>query len=334
MNKIKVLDCTLRDGGYVNNWEFGENAIHDIRNALDEIGVDFIELGFFRDELYRRDRSIFSNIDTISQIIGTKNDGTVYGGLIEMANYFPLDKLSYCSEEGPQALRYSFWKRLTDDAYAYGEQIIKKGYKLCFQPTRIEQYTEEEFVELCKRFSELNPYAIYIVDTFGLLHERDLIRYAEIGNEYLAPDIILGYHAHDNMGQAFKNTCTFLEQDFGERTLQVDASMFGMGRGAGNLRLEQILEYLNYAHGGDYNLSPIYRMWDKYLKDIMKKSPWGYDLAYFITAEHCCNPNYAKYYLEKALSVEKIEEIICSIKGEDIYLYSDEKAQKYAEIIK
>lgn len=329
MSKIQILDCTLRDGGYTNNWQFGRQAILDIKKALEDIGVKFIELGFLREEEYEENRAIYNSIENISHMIGEKREGTIYGTFIEVANYFPLEKLENRTEKAPEALRCSLWKRALDDAYEYFTQIKKKGYLLCCQPTRIEQYSEKEFGELCKRFSELHPYSIYIVDTFGVLDKEALIRYAQIADENMAPDIILGYHAHDNMGQAFRNACAFVEQDYGNRIIQLDASMFGMGRGAGNLRLEQILEYLNRQFGENYDLTPIYKIWDQYLCDALEEHPWGYQLAYFIAAQNACHPNYASYYLRRGLKAEVISRIISQIRGADKYLYSDIKAEQY-----
>lgn len=331
MGKIQVLDCTLRDGGYINNWEFGLQGICDIKKALEDTGIKFAELGFLRDEIYNAEKSVYDTTATLGNIIGNKKPGMIYGGLIEMANYYPPEKVPVRDGKGPDAIRYSFWKRLMDEAYDYCKIIKDKGYLLCCQPTRVEQYSDEEFAELCRRFSELEPYCVCVVDTFGLLHKDTMLRYAEIAHKNLTPGIILGYHAHDNMGQAFTNACAFLESDYGDRTIQVDASIFGMGRAAGNLRLEMVLEYLNYKHNMNYNLAPIYAIWEKHLKKIIKENPWGYDLAYFITAENSCNPNYASYYLKKGLSVSEIEKAIKRIEGPDKYLYSDDKAEKYAE---
>ncbi len=331
MSKIQVLDCTLRDGGYVNNWEFGEDAIGAVRHALAKTGVKIAELGFFRDEPYRKDRSIYRCVEQLEQVIGRHEPDMLYAGLIEMANYYPPELLPVYNGIGPEAIRYSFWMRLMDDAYDYCAQIKEKGYRLCCQPTRVEQYTDEQFAAMCRRFSTLQPYALYIVDTFGLLQKDDLLRYARIGNENLAPGIILGYHAHDNMGQAFGNACAFLEQDYGDRVIQVDASIGGMGRGAGNLRLEAILHYLNTHHGGQYDLLPIYDVWDRYLAEVYRRHPWGTNMAYFITAANACNPNYASDFMAMGLSTCEIMRAVHRIQGPDKYLYSPEKAAYYSK---
>ncbi len=328
MSNIQVLDCTLRDGGYVNDWQFGEPAIDGIRQLVAQTGVQMIELGFFRDEPFYRKRAIFNSAESIESVIGQKEKNILYAGFIETANYFPPEKLRPRTAEGLDAIRYGYWARLLDDAYAYCEHIKEKGYLLCCQPTRIETYTFEEFGAMCRRFSKLKPYALYIVDTFGLLRKNDLLRYAEVAHNNLDPDIILGYHAHDNMGQAFHNACSFMEMGF-DRTLQVDASVGGIGRGAGNLRLEATLDYLNAVHDGNYALSPVYEAWDRFVLPVKNKFHFGYDPAYYVTAAAHCNPNYAQYYLDNGYGTSQIAAAISRIDGADKFLYSDERAQRY-----
>ena len=175
MNKVSVLDCTLRDGGYVNNWEFGEENIGFIKNKLDELKADILELGFMRDEPYHPHRSIFNSTDQAAKIIGKKREGALYAVLVEMANYFPPELLAPRTDEGPDFIRYSFWMRCLDEAYEYAAGIVEKGYNLGVQPTRVEQYSESQYASMCERFSKLKPYAIYIVDTFGLLTKEQLV---------------------------------------------------------------------------------------------------------------------------------------------------------------
>lgn len=334
MNSIKLLDCTLRDGGYVNNWEFGYDGIKNIITLMGKSGVDILELGFMRDETYKKDRAIYNSIEQIADVIGEKKEGVIYAALIEMANYFPLEKLAEQNEMGPDAIRYSFWKRKIEEAYEYSKQIADKGYKLCVQPTRVEQYSEKEFAEMIEMFSELKPYAIYIVDTFGLLKKKDLLKYAKIADEYLPKDIILGYHAHNNMQQAFSNATAFAELKL-DRTVMLDASVYGMGRGAGNLNMEMIMSYLNDDYNTSYDVSQIFTCWDQNIGEIYKSEKWGYSLPFFMAASMELNPNYAIFYSKKTdLSVCDMQKIFETIEGSDKYLYSDEKAEKFYNIYK
>lgn len=328
MSHVNILDCTLRDGGYVNNWEFGYEHIKYIRSKLEECRTDVIELGFMRNETYNPDRAIFNSVQQVSDIIGKKKDGYIYSTLIEMANYFPPEMLPKRTAQGPDAIRYSFWMRCLDEAYEYASQIVSKGYLLGIQPTRVEQYSRQQFADMCERFSKLKPYAIYIVDTFGLLTKEQLCMYAEVADEHVGPGILIGYHAHNNMQQAFSNATTFVEMDLRHDKI-LDASVLGMGRGAGNLNLEMICNYLNEKENQRFNMSSIYDIWDHSLSAIHKNMPWGYNLIYFITAQNHCNPNYASFLLRHHVSVAEADRYIHKIEGSDKYMYSDTLAEKY-----
>ena len=170
MKKIQVLDCTLRDGGYVNDWRFGQQAITRVCDAVEQTGVPITELGFFRNETFLPGRTIFNSSESVNGIIQRKKENQIYTAMIEMGNYFPLEMLSNRTPGGLDAIRYVFWKRCMDETYEYSARIREKGYLLCFQPTRVEQYSDEEFAQMCRRFSSLDPYAVYIVDTFEMRH--------------------------------------------------------------------------------------------------------------------------------------------------------------------
>lgn len=333
MNKIQILDCTLRDGGYVNDWRFGKETISAVKNALSQVGVTIAELGFLRDEPYDCDRSIFNHIAQPEAIVGQEKEATIYAGLIEMANYFPEEKLTEYQGGKVRAIRYSFWKRLIDDAYDYCAMIRDKGYLLCCQPTRVEQYSETEFAQMCVRFGKLDPYAVYIVDTFGLITKAELEKYARIANDNLPDGIVLGYHAHNNMNQAFENAKAFIDLDLGNRTKQLDATIGGIGRGAGNLALEQLLEYLNKQTGASYDLDPILEVRDHSILKIKEEHQWGYNSVYQLVAENRCNPNYALYFLNRSMDESQVRKALSLIEGENKYLYSDEKAEYYLQKI-
>lgn len=336
MNDIKVLDCTLRDGGYVNDWRFGQRHIHSVRQKLETAGADIIELGFMRDEPYDPDRAVYDSIDPLLPIIGQKKEGTIYSALIEMANFFPPDRLAPRRADGPDLMRYSFWMRCLDEAYEYCQGIVDKGYLLGVQPTRVEQYSDEQFAAMCRRFSQLQPFAIYIVDTFGLLTKEQLIRYARIADENVGEGIRVGYHAHNNMQQAFSNATTFIELGL-EHDIVLDASVYGMGRGAGNLNLELIGSFINAKQPGRFDISAMTDIWDETLRDIHERLPWGYSLEYFLVAAAQCNPNYASFFLQEHpdMKVSHLCRVLEGIRGSDKYLYSAALAERlYDEVVR
>ena len=134
MGNVKVLDCTLRDGGYVNNWEFGENNIQNICEKLEQTNVDIIELGFMRDVNYDPNKSLFRTIEQTNHVIRSQKENIIYSALVEMANPYPLELLEQKKEGGVELLRYSFWKRCIDEAYEYASKIREKGYLNIFTP--------------------------------------------------------------------------------------------------------------------------------------------------------------------------------------------------------
>lgn len=325
MNRIRILDSTLRDGGYINNWKFGRENIISIIGRLEQSNVEIIELGFMRDEVYVPDRTVFSDMEDLSVIMQKKKDGVHYAVFIGMDHDYPLEKLPEKKDAYADIIRYGFWGRKLDEAYKYAEQIVNLGYDLFVQPTRVEQYTTELFRDMVRKFSRLSPKAIYIVDTFGLLTKEDVEKYALIADDNMPRETALGYHAHNNMQQAFANAVHLAELDM-DRQLIIDSSIFGIGRGAGNLCTEIWMQYLNGRRGGFayYHIFPCYQVYDSCLHEIYEKSPWGYSPAYLLTAVYKCNPNYAKYFLNHNFSIVQMDAVLRRIPEKERHIFSED----------
>ena len=328
MGKIKLLDCTLRDGGYVNDWKFGHKAIKDIKENLELSGVDIIELGFIKNELENKDRTVFNNMDAVKKLIGQKLQNREYAVMAEVVNPLPLDMLAPYDDESPEIIRVIVWKRMLKEGFEYCKGIVEKGYKLCVQPARVSQYSDEEFVDMIKMFNELNPMAIYVVDSWGTMYKEELLHYLKLADENLKDGISVGYHGHNNMMQAFDVACAFCEQPL-KRDLIIDASVYGIGRGAGNLNTEIFAKYANTYLDKSYDLKPLVKIYDKYISNIYKKEKWGYSVPYFISAKYNCNPNFASYYEKKGVSNELIEIAISAMKPDERIIFKKEIADKY-----
>lgn len=327
MNRVYTLDCTLRDGGYVNNWQFGKGKIKKIIHGVMKTGVEFVELGFMRDEAYSPERAVFPHIADAEALID--HSEAKIATFIEMANYYPLHLLKEC-QGLVSMIRYSFWKRKLQEAYEYAKQIVEKGYELFVQPTRVEQYTEQSFADMICLFSKLSPKAIYIVDTFGVLSSQELEKYAVIADKYLPEEILLGYHAHNNMQQAMANAIHLCNLGL-KHDLVVDASVFGMGRGAGNLPEEMWLEFANSRLGKAYQPEGCYEVYDTCLKDIYNRHPWGYSMAYYQTAKHRANPNYATWMMQRGMPMLKIKEVLDSMPYDEMIVFSEDNIKKYVD---
>jgi len=203
---------------------------------------------------------------------------------------------------------------------------VEKGYKLCVQPARVDQYSDEEFVAMVKQFRQLNPMAIYVVDSWGTQNPENLLHYMHLADENMPSDIILGYHGHNNMMQALSAAQAMLKEGF-DRDLMIDASVYGIGRGAGNLNLEIIAKYLNEEYGKKYDVAPMMEVYDDYIAAIYQQEQWGYSVPYFLTAKYNCNPNYARFYSGQIpLSHTDMEAIFAEMTEDDRVLFSQKRA--------
>lgn len=332
MKKIKLLDCTLRDGGYINNWEFGMPAITEISTCMTGGGADIFEIGFLKNEPYQKERTVFNRVSQIEDIIGDKRPNVSYAAMIEVENPIPLELLEENTGKSIDIVRVIVWKRLLQEGFAYCKGIVDKGYRLCVQPARVDQYTDEEFENMCNLFNSIDPMAVYVVDSWGTLGTEKIMHYVKLADRNLKKTIAIGYHGHNNMMQAYGTAVEFTKWET-ERELIVDASIYGIGRGAGNLNLELIAQYLNETNMKSYSVDKMIYIYEKYLKSIYQKHSWGYSIPFLLTAMYGCNPNFADYYSRQLKIPEsKICNILKHFSKEDKIIFSKEKADYYIEI--
>lgn len=308
MGKVSLLDCTLRDGGYLNNWAFGEKAIDDMVHQLENTNVEMLELGFIRNEPDNKDRTVFSSPATAMRIVGKKKEGLLYSVMGELSSEIPLENIPHAEESGIDIIRMIIWKDKTlpdgrvvdalEEGYRYCKGLVEKGYKVCVQPVRVNQYSEAEFVAMVRHFSKLNPMAIYVVDSWGTDNPEDLLHYMHLADENLPKGISIGYHGHNNMMHAMAVAQAILRENF-ERDIIIDASVYGIGRGAGNLNLELIAKYMNEQYGKAYDLTPMLHVYNNYIQDIYAQEAWGYSIPFLITAMHKANPRCTTYMVHE-----------------------------------
>ena len=344
MGRVKLLDCTLRDGGYVNGWKFGFDEIRDVLHKILDTRVDIVEAGFIRDVVYDKDVAVFPSLNILDDIVMSKKINKNISELAVMAEIsqpIPLENIAFAEETNVDIIRVIVWKNRRDEdgklldtlqeSFEYCKGIVEKGYKLCVQPNRTDQYMDEEYVNMLKLFAQLNPYAIYVVDSWGTMYSSKVLHYMEIADKVLNKDIAIGFHGHNNMMQAFSTAEKIIERNF-DRDVIIDASISGIGRGAGNLNLELIARYLNEECGKEYCLDMMYEVYDRYIKLLEKQYKWGSSFPYFISAMNNVNPNYAAYFSEK-LTLSQMQTTYSQMEKDDAVMYTDVLAKKYIERI-
>ncbi len=310
MNKVNVLDCTLRDGGYINQWKFGNKNIRNIINKLIEANIDIIECGFLTEkEEYNQEVSLFDTVTRVKDFLPDDRENSI---IVSMINYgeYDLENIPPYDGTSIDGIRVAFHKKEKENALRFCEGIVKKGYKLFIQPMVSVSYTDEEFLELIRKSNQIQPFAFYIVDSFGVMKRKDLMRLYYLVDHNLDKSIYVGYHSHNNIQMAYSNAQALVDLKT-RRELIVDASVFGMGRGAGNLNTELFIEYVNEIKGERYKSKPLLKIIDEILAPVYLNNYWGYSLPHYISAVHNCHPNYASYLDNKnTLTIENINEIM------------------------
>ncbi|MDR2651233.1 MAG: hypothetical protein LBC68_02815 [Prevotellaceae bacterium] len=320
---IILLDCTLRDGGYINNWIFGRKNIQEIVGLIGQSNVEYIEIGFIKLGKYDQEQAQFSHMNQLSELLYPTNKKLSV--MVEIGYNYPVSSFPIKSDETADMVRVILWKRLKNECFEYCKELIKKGYQVCVQLTRTDQYTTEEFTNFIKIFNQIELYGLYIVDTFGVFTKDMLFKYFDIADDILNQNIALGYHSHNNMQQSFANASALTEVKR-NHTLMIDASILGIGRGAGNLHLELFMKYLNEKHGKNYNIVPILEAANDYIIPIYEKNPWGYSILYYLSAINNINPSYVNYIKDKNFTVHQIDQLFKKMSQDGVNIVYDENA--------
>jgi len=309
MNNIKILDCTLRDGGYVNDWSFGKKNIKKIIRRLIDSNVDAIEIGFFEDAEYNENRTFFSCLEDISSLsIGSSRKTKIVG--MTRLNKLNIDHLKENDGKTLDLIRVTFHIDEIEEAITYCQQIQGKGYDVSVQPVGTTSYTDEELLRLIGYVNELEPYAFSIVDTLGVMTKKDIYRFLHLIDHNLKSGIGIGFHSHNNLQLSLSNAQEIIEFNL-DREVIIDASIHGMGRGAGNLHTELLAQLINSKGDKRYDLIPLVEIIDNYIMFAKSEYEWGYSIPYYLAAIKKCHPNYASFLMnKKTLDIGSISHIL------------------------
>ena len=313
---IKILDCTLRDGGYVNNWEFSLESTKAIITALIDSNIEIVECGFVNQKYKNTsDSTVFSEINQVNELLLSLDRDIESTDFCVMVNKGDLDidsLPSHNKKTGPVSMiRYAFHKKDWREALDDTKIMIKKGYQVYVQAMVTLSYSDDELLEMLTEVNKYDVYAMYIVDSFGAMFGDDFRRLNYLFENNLKKNIRLGYHSHNNLQLAFSNAIDFIQIKDSEREIIIDSSIQGMGRGAGNLTTELLATFLNKKKNTEYNTVPLLETIDKYLGPIYKENYWGYTIAHFLSASFNCHPNYSSFLVNKKnLLIVDIQKIL------------------------
>lgn len=329
MKSISILDCTLRDGGFVNDWHFGRGSIENIVSRLDKACIEFVEIGFLDGRRkYDENRTILPNTDSFNPLF--ENLELKNSKIVAMIDYgtCEIEAITPQAVSALDGIRVIFKKKDSTAALNFCRLIKEKGYKLFVQPVSVTSYSDEEMTGLLKEINKIGPFSVSIVDTYGLMHRKDLLRYFNLMDKNLNAGTAIGYHAHNNFQLAYAN-CIELASIDSNRELLIDGSLYGMGKGAGNANTELLAMYLNKNHGKIYNVDQLLEAIDVDILREFRKKYWGYSFMHYIAALNDCHPDYVKTLIEKkTLSVKSINDILAKIEKEKKLTFDIEMIEK------
>ncbi len=332
MSNLKVLDVTLRDGGCVNDFNFGQAYMEKILAALESSGVDVIEMGYIDEKKGSAfGRTQYINEKVISEsILKHKKPGVTYVAMMDYGK-FNVDNLHQRTAESIDGIRVAFHKKDRFDVIKLGRIIIERGYQFYIQPMITLRYTDAELLELVDLVNKELPDAsgFYIVDSFGEMRPNDMNRMLNLVDHNLLPTMTLGFHSHNNLQLSYSNAIALLQFPT-TRNLMLDCSIMGMGKGAGNLNTELLLEHLNLFYGKKYETGPLLEVIDKVINQIHDEFYWGYAPEYYLSSANHCTPSYASHFYNKhMLPIDQVGELLSMI-AEDKKISFD---KEYAETL-
>jgi len=300
---FKILDCTVRDGGYLNNWHFDIKMVREIYRTLSKSGIDVVELGFLGTEKYFNRSEFgpwrFSDIENLK----TVTEGIKGAKLALMGDYGKIDFEDFSDEilEYVDLIRIAAHKNRINDAVKMLEKIKRKGIAVSLQAMGITSYSSKEIFELIRMLHDTYIDYIYIADSYGSILPDQVKGIIDPFRDL--PNTRIGFHPHNSLQMAFANALEAIKNG----VEIIDCTICGMGRGAGNLPTEVILSYLQLSTKDKYNVIPVLNCIDRFFTKLDVTEPWGYQLPYMLSGIFKVHPYYPKTLVDyKEYTMEDI----------------------------
>ena len=305
MKNVRVLDCTLRDGGRIIDCAFDDNETKDISNRLANAKIDIIEVGFLRDWRkvnYKGNSTFFTDVDQIRPFVNKEKKNTIYTAFIDFG-MCDIDSLKPYDGTSIDAVRFGFTKKnydeSRDEVIRWISVIKQKGYKLFIQGVNSLNYTDRELLEIVEMVNSVHPYSFGIVDTYGAMYMDDVDRLYGLIDHNMAPDICINFHSHNNYQLSFAFAQEVIKlSGTSNRQIIIDSTLGGMGKVAGNLNTELIVDFLVRKKKYDYELDEILDLLDDYIVKYSSKYKWGYSTASLMAVIYKSHPNNVIYLTE------------------------------------
>lgn len=296
-NDIKVLDATVRDGGLVNNFFFTDQFVRDLYETNLKAGVDYMELGYLADkELFDPEKFgkwKFCEEEAIRGVIPANDTNMKLAVMADVGRSNVKRDLPNKKDSILDMVRIATYINTIPTAIEMVEECAAKGYETTVNIMAISKAKESEIDEALALLGKSSANVIYLVDSYGSMYPLETRR---LTDKYLSAAAKygkeIGIHAHNNQQLAFANTIEAAAQGVS----LLDATMMGMGRGAGNCAMELLLSFLKNPK---YNVFPVLKFIEEHMLPLKESGAvWGYDIPYLLTGRLNQHPSAAIDYIK------------------------------------
>lgn len=313
--EIKVVDCTIRDGGLMNSHYFDDDTVRRVYQAVVAAGVDYMELG------YKASKRIFSpsefgiwkftTEEDVRRIVGENDTPLQLSAMADAERTDYHEDILPREESVLDMIRVATYIHQIPTALDMIKDAHDKGYQVTLNLMAISTVQEWELDKALEAVSESEAEVIYLVDSFGALYSeqiqyliRKYLSYAKAGG------MEVGIHTHNNQQLAYANTIESIITGAN----YLDASIAGLGRGAGNCPLELLLGFL---HNPKFWIRPVLECIRDTMEPLRRELGWGFDIPYMITGFYNCHPRDAIKFKNREVSEQDIVEFYDAIAEEE-----------------
>lgn len=276
--EIKVIDCTVRDGGLMNKWQFSNEFVKAVYESCAEAGVDYMEIGYISSEnAFSRDEVgpwRFCEVNDLKKVVGKGKNKIKISAMADIGRV-GFEDIPAAKDNVIDMIRVACYVHQMDKAIELAHHCMDKGYETTINLMAVSKVIERDLDEALDDVAKSRVPIFYVVDSFGSMYCEQI---TELVRKYknALPGKTIGVHAHNNMQLAFSNTVTSII----EGCNMLDATLLGIGRGAGNCPIEILISFLKNPK---YRLLPLLQVIQDHVLPLKDIIDWGYHVPYLIT---------------------------------------------------
>lgn len=290
MNDIKLLDCTFRDGGHLLNWKFKKETVIKVIAGIKDSGIDYYELGYRFNQKMHQNKDFGDLAFSVEEYLKDIKEATNIGNITVMMDAGKTLKEDFIKKPNSviDTVRVATYDKNIDLAIEHVDDLYEKGYEVILNLMALTHISEHEFIDILKKVDKVKSKisAFYFADSFGSMYPNSIVSIVKSIKNYT--DVDIGFHGHNNLQMAFANALTAIDQG----VKYIDSSLYGQGRGAGNLPTEIICAYLDANTSKHFDMNKIISIIESTFLGCSTKVTWGYNLDTFLTGINDVHPTY------------------------------------------